>query len=478
MPNTTAKQWAVSLSQMSGSRTEADMPSCNRVSLALGGANQWALAQQLFATAARGLQLTAISYSIAMQIHGQRLHGWPHALSVSDSQHWSGVQRNVIHVGVLAAAISTSWYRVLVLLATLRLQALRLSTILAGSALASMASQGSWRQAFSFYQGCRTLKLETNVIFANTLLSGTGTQWLHALGIRSRLQQRSLVTHSASISCCDAASKWTQACLLLEDASRSRCGVGVAVMTAWQRAVQQLLRLQARGLVHNAIPVSTVVSASEKASCWEVAFSLLHGCQCAAIELDIVLCSACISACEKGKQWQRSMWLFAGLGSFKLKANSITFGAAISALEVCEQWQRSLCLLATMKSRSLRATIVTYNAAVKACERATKWNEALQLLGLAQGESLLPNLITYNAALAACSRRSKWDEALKLYLEVCDKGLDPDSVAYAAAISALAEISLQYHVPPLLSKLDALGFLRCKSTRRYSGSTTGEMPEP
>ncbi|CAE7661628.1 unnamed protein product [Symbiodinium necroappetens] len=471
------QQWASTLCQMRGISTEEDLPSYNRALVALTRNSQWTLAQQAFVTVACGFQLNAISYSIAMQASGHLLHRWPHAVNVFDSQQWAGMECNVIHAGLLASAMSSSWQKVWVLLSLLRVQALRISTILAGTALASLASHGSWWQACSFFQGCSNQDLEANLIFTNTLIGATGTHWLRALDMRSHLaqQKRSLITHSASISCCDAAGMWAQACLLLEEASRSRCSLDVVVMTAWQQAVQQLLRLQASNSMLNRIPTSTAISACEKAACWVVAHSLLQRCRFSTTEFDIVLCSSCISACEKGKQWQRALWLLDVIQDMLLEANPITFGAAISACEVCDQWERSLHLLEDMQARCLRANVITFNAIVKSCERAMKWNEAVQLLRLAQGGMLQPNIITYNAALAACSCASKWDQVLTLYLELCANELNPDSVAYAAVISAFEFMDLQ-QVPPVLSKLDALGVLRSRLATRVDTAALENRP--
>ena len=151
--------------------------------------------------------------------------------------------------------------------------------------------------------------------------------------------------------------------------------------------------MQRSGPLPSVVSYSTVVSACEASTCWQMAVDLFQtACERGHATDTILLCAA-TSACAQALQWKLALHL-AG----RTAASKRGFGIDPKA-------------------------VAALNAAMTAF--GVLWEKALQLLGRIQYSRMQPDIISYGAAMQSCDRASQW-----MKVEGCSVGMSSHGSSY------------------------------------------------
>lgn len=142
------------------------------------------------------------------------------------------------------------------------------------------------------------------------------------------------------------------------------------------------------------------------------------------------------SALEKASCWQLALSMLMALGSH---SDLITFSAAISACENAQKWNQAMALLNELQIQRLEANLIVYNAVLSACEKASQWQQVLFLFREVT-EKLVANVVTYTAVISACERSKHWQHALDFFHHMKVKTVKPNAITCASTLEAIAPV--------------------------------------
>ncbi|CAE7308393.1 unnamed protein product [Symbiodinium sp. CCMP2592] len=225
---------------------------------------------------------------------------------------------------------------------------------------------------------------------------------------------------------------------LLEPGVVTRAKDGTAVLAAfarhglWREALALLHSLRG-GAGVDTVLCNACIAVCGKASCWEVAASLLCSMSLYRVSPDVISFGAVLNSLEKVGEWQRSVRLLSEMANAQVKPNVVVFNSAISACQKGNSEEAALALLQTLDSASVEPDVVTFNAALSACRR---WAKAKELRSDLRERGLVEDIYTFNSLLSVAERCLRWDVALQLLEEMPSADLAPDVVSFSTTISA------------------------------------------
>eukprot|EP00439_Symbiodinium_sp_Y106_P060337 s3439_g8.t3 len=284
----------------------------------------------------------------------------------------------------------------------------------------------------------------------------------------------------------------------------ARLRVGPGPLKA-EEARDVALQLLEPGVVTRAKDGTAVLAAFARHGLWREALALLHSLGGGA-GVDTVLCNACIAVCGKASCWEVAASLLCSMSLYRVSPDVISFGAVLNSLEKDEEagtfavlskrsfievavvreggsrrcqsesklalprfvrdgdeakvadkppagllelkedmtsvltgkvgeWQRSVRLLSEMANAQVKPNVVVFNSAISACQKGNSEEAALSLLQTLDSASVEPDVVTFNAALSACRR---WAKAKELRSNLRERGLVEDIYTFNSLLS-LAE---------------------------------------
>ncbi|CAL1169578.1 unnamed protein product [Cladocopium goreaui] len=387
----------------------------NAIGKSFAGASAWSMAV-VNHESLRHRDLQADAYSFSSLVTACR-DVWLQAVANLPPVIALQKKRSSVVCNALLAACSEFWQSAMSLMLSMATSAFQLSQITYGSCIAAVGNEvGGWMLAFNMFSKMVSVRLQTNLIVYNSLLSACAqsSQWQLAAYLLMTMQKPDVVSFNSAITAC-------------------RQGGPVMARSLLQRMRE--VAIEATLVTWN----SCICSCSD--GHWQLALHLLHCCM-RHLQPDGVTCSAAMNACERGSQWQAALEIYTlsrgDVASSNAFISSCTRGAA---------WPLGLSLAAAVGD----ATAVTHGSAVAACAAGGKYLLALNLL------SQHPTVSGLGAALDACGSASAWRQALEVLRAARSWTLRADVAACSCAATACARRGWSWALRVLEASPDSLG---------------------
>ena len=182
--------------------------------------------------------------------------------------------------------------------------------------------------------------------------------------------------------------------------------------------------------------------------------------QRARADADAVGLSTLLSATAKASSWTQSMFLFLHIRRLGLALTVVSYNAVMNGCSMCAAWTQAAVLLWDMHIRAMLPDVVSMNTFTSACSPCGKWAQALHVLpfadafglasaaracatalrwhsalGLLQGDSV--GIIECNAILNACAEAGEWQACLCVLEYIRKTGPEPTLVTFACLAKAI-----------------------------------------
>ncbi|CAE7319686.1 unnamed protein product [Symbiodinium sp. CCMP2592] len=280
-------------------------------------------------------------------------------------------------------------------------------------------------------------------------------QWPSSLNSLTRSfftrQPVDTVTINSAITGCAKARRWRQVLLLLS-ACMNNLALQPDLLTTtlyltscttanWHRAVAFLHRFAlgsdafcldggVLGLIPDTVFFNGVLRVFERGGLWRQAARLFTRLQVAAAEKDAVGLTTVLTASAKASSWMSSVSILGMSQSDICFPNVFSYNAILNAYAIISSWTLSACLMLDMHLATIQPDVVSLNTMAAACKPAGAWAKSLELL---------PYLDSFGLASVAgsCGAAAQWRRAVLLWVERLHSGLG--LVECNAILNACAE---------------------------------------
>ncbi|CAE7782609.1 unnamed protein product, partial [Symbiodinium necroappetens] len=361
-------------------------------------------------------------------------------------------------------------------------------------------------------------------------------QWPNSLNSLTRnfftRQFVDTVTINSAITGCAKARRWREVLLLLS-ACMNNLALQPDLLTTtlyltscttanWHRAVAFLQRFALSSdafcldggvlrLIPDTVFFNGVLRVFERGGLWRQAASLFTRLQVAAAEKDAVGLSTVLTASAKASSWMRSVCILGWSQSDICLPNVFSYNAILNAYAISSSWTLAALLMSDMHLAMIQPDVVSVNTMAAACKPAGEWAKSLHMLphvdsfGLvsvagscgaaAQWRSALllqhtssvklhsgHRLVECNAILNACAEGEAWESCLSLLEHALLAGPEPNLVTFGCVGKALqlgqsrgARSSPSWELPLLLvAKYQQSGFTSVRGLKSR-GQDSGNL---
>ncbi|CAK9039969.1 Pentatricopeptide repeat-containing protein At1g74850 [Durusdinium trenchii] len=235
---------------------------------------------------------------------------------------------------------------------------------------------------------------------------------VQSLEVQTRYMYPNVVSRSAAISACAAASSWRFALQIFDASPDANAITYGGVLNAcdkgsqWNCAVDIFRRINTAMQIRNPILCNSLISACSAGSCWERALALLEHMALVLVERDLFSFCGVAKACGEAGKWERALAILASVEEVRLKVNPVMSSTVVSACTQVSRWEAAL-ILVTSELRI--ANQWSFSAAITAQK---SWTRALRLFHLIQSVSVETDLPCRNALFLACQGPRRWQHAL------------------------------------------------------------------